>query len=63
MVLTGCCGTGGVVNPQVYEPILPEEVIQCAPLSFKIEYMKHSCILEIVRGEKPSDDCKELLDK
>ena len=57
LTLTACCGVG-VNNPQVYEPLLPDSVIKSAPESFLVDYMRHSCALELVRGEKPSDDCK-----
>jgi len=55
----GCCGKGTPGAADIYEPLLPDEVIFSAPTQFLNDYFKLSCQLELVRGEKPSQECKE----
>ena len=55
----GCCKKGTPGAADIYEPLLPDEVIFSAPDHFLINYFKLSCQLELVRGEKPSKECRE----
>jgi hypothetical protein len=58
IILSGCCEKVAN-NPQIYPLILPDEVIECAPEPWLIDYARFGCVMERVRGEKPSKDCKE----